>query len=102
LPPNPELFKLASLSAVLAMPRRGADVRTAQLATDMAMSVFRLAFERWVTDQRRGSAPYYPDQDKPGVYCIVPATGRAINWPAITMAIFSAQLYYVELKRRAD
>ncbi|GAA2412366.1 TetR/AcrR family transcriptional regulator [Actinomadura vinacea] len=47
-----ELIKLASLSAALAdtLARRGVDARTAQLATDMAMSVFRLAFERWIAE----------------------------------------------------
>lgn len=47
-----ELIKLASLSAALAdtVMHRGVDARTAQLATDMAMSVFRLAFERWIAE----------------------------------------------------
>jgi hypothetical protein len=47
-----ELIKLASLSAALAdaLRRRGVPDHAASLAAEVAIAVFRVAFERWVTD----------------------------------------------------
>lgn len=47
-----QLIKMASMSTALvaALMRRGVDKHTAQLATDMGVSVSRLAAERWVAD----------------------------------------------------
>ena len=47
-----ELIKLASLSAALAgaLRRRGVPDHAASLAAEVAITVFRVAFERWVSD----------------------------------------------------
>ena len=47
-----ELIKLASLSAALAGALRRRDVpdHAASLAAEVAITVFRVAFERWVSD----------------------------------------------------
>jgi AcrR family transcriptional regulator len=47
-----ELIKLASLSAALAdaLRRRGVPDHAASLAAEVAIAVFRVAFERWVVD----------------------------------------------------
>jgi AcrR family transcriptional regulator len=47
-----ELIKLASLSAALAgaLRRRGVPDHAASLAAEVAITVFRIAFERWVSD----------------------------------------------------
>jgi len=47
-----ELIKLASLSAALAgaLGRRGVPDHAASLAAEVAIAVFRVAFERWVCD----------------------------------------------------
>lgn len=47
-----ELIKLAAMSAALAtaLGRRGVDPRTAQIATDLAMSIFRVAADRWLDE----------------------------------------------------
>lgn len=47
-----QLIKMASMSAALveALMRRGVDPPTAQLATDMGLSVSRLAAARWLAD----------------------------------------------------
>ena len=47
-----ELIKLASLAAALgdALRLRGTDGTTATLAAEAGIAVFRVAFERWVTD----------------------------------------------------
>jgi AcrR family transcriptional regulator len=48
-----ELIKLATLSEALAaaLVRRGADGSLAALAAETGMAVFRITFERWVTDR---------------------------------------------------
>lgn len=48
-----ELIKLASMSQALtaALLRRGFDQRTARLATDVGLSVLRLATERWMAGE---------------------------------------------------
>jgi AcrR family transcriptional regulator len=47
-----ELIKLASLSAALAgaLRRRGVPDHAASLAAEVAIAVFKIAFERWVSD----------------------------------------------------
>jgi hypothetical protein len=47
-----ELIKLASLSAAVAdaLRRRGVTDHAASLAAEVAIAVFRVAFERWVAD----------------------------------------------------
>jgi AcrR family transcriptional regulator len=47
-----ELIKFASLSAALAdtLRRRGLEEPAASLTAELAVSVFRVAFERWVAD----------------------------------------------------
>ena len=47
-----ELIKLASLSAAVAdtLRRRGVPDHAASLAAEVAIAVFRVAFERWVAD----------------------------------------------------
>jgi AcrR family transcriptional regulator len=47
-----ELIKLASLSAAVAdtLRQRGVPDHAASLAAEVALAVFRVAFERWVTD----------------------------------------------------
>jgi AcrR family transcriptional regulator len=47
-----ELIKLASLSTALAetLRRRGVADRAASLAAEVAIAVFKIAFERWVSD----------------------------------------------------
>ena len=47
-----ELIKLASLSAALAgaLRRRGVPDHAASLAAEVAIAVFKIAFERWVGD----------------------------------------------------
>ena len=47
-----ELIKLASLSAALAgaLRRRGVRTDAASLAAEVAIAVFKIAFERWVSD----------------------------------------------------
>jgi AcrR family transcriptional regulator len=47
-----ELIKLASLSAALAetLRRRGVADHAASLAAEVAIAVFKIAFERWVAD----------------------------------------------------
>jgi AcrR family transcriptional regulator len=47
-----ELIKMASLSAALAdtLRRRGVPDHTASLAAEVAIAVFKIAFERWVSD----------------------------------------------------
>jgi hypothetical protein len=47
-----ELIKLASLSSALAatLRRRGVADHAASLAAEAAIAVFKIAFERWVTD----------------------------------------------------
>jgi AcrR family transcriptional regulator len=47
-----ELIKLASLSAAVAgaLRRRGVPDQAASLAAEVAITVFRVAFERWVSD----------------------------------------------------
>jgi AcrR family transcriptional regulator len=54
-----ELIKLASLSAALAdaLRRRGVPDHAASLAAEVAIAVFRVAFERWVTDPVRLNLP---------------------------------------------
>jgi AcrR family transcriptional regulator len=59
---NPELqererIKLASLAAALAegLRRRGAGATAASLASEMGVTVFRIAFERWINDKRERS-----------------------------------------------
>jgi AcrR family transcriptional regulator len=50
-----ELIKLAALSAALAdtLRRRGVVEPTASLAAEAGIAVFRIAFERWVSQDRR-------------------------------------------------
>jgi transcriptional regulator MftR-like protein len=54
-----ELIKLATLSAALAeaLRRRGVADGPALLAAEVAVSVFRVAFERWVADPVRLDLP---------------------------------------------
>jgi AcrR family transcriptional regulator len=55
-----ELIKMASLAAALAdgLRRRGVDNPDASLAAETGVVVFRVAFERWVTDPgERGLSP---------------------------------------------
>ncbi len=61
---NPELqererIKLASLAVVAAgaLHRRGVAKSTASLAAETAIAVFRIAFERWITEKRRRDLP---------------------------------------------
>ena len=51
-----ELIKLASLGSVLAdaLRRRGTADLTASLAAEAGIAAFKIAFERWVGDSRRG------------------------------------------------
>jgi AcrR family transcriptional regulator len=54
-----ELIKLASLSAALAdtLRRRGVAAPVAGLAAEVAIAVFKIAFERWVADPERLDLP---------------------------------------------
>jgi AcrR family transcriptional regulator len=54
-----ELIKLASLSAALAgaLGRRGVPDHAASLAAEVAITVFRVAFERWVSDPVQRDLP---------------------------------------------
>jgi AcrR family transcriptional regulator len=54
-----ELIKMASLSAALAdtLRRRGVADRAAGLAAEVAIAVFKIAFERWVVDPIRLDLP---------------------------------------------
>ena len=54
-----ELIKLAALSGALAgaLRRRGVPDHAASLAAEVAITVFRVAFERWVTDPVRLDLP---------------------------------------------
>ncbi len=54
-----ELIKLASLSTALAgaLRRRGVPDHAASLAAEVAIAVFRVAFERWVIDPVRLDLP---------------------------------------------
>jgi len=56
-----ELIKLASWSSALAEALRGRGVRepAASLAAEAGVAVFRTAFERWVTDERRRDLTRY-------------------------------------------
>lgn len=53
-----ELIKLASLSEAVtdALLRRGCDRRTARLATDIGMALFRSASDRWMADEHADPA----------------------------------------------
>lgn len=52
-----ERIKLASLAAALAdgLRRRGTRETTAGLAAEMGVTVFRIAFARWINDKRKRS-----------------------------------------------
>ncbi len=52
-----ELIKLVTISETLtsALKDRGIDPQTARLATDLGLSVLRLATERWMTEEHRDS-----------------------------------------------
>ncbi|WP_336158368.1 TetR/AcrR family transcriptional regulator [Amycolatopsis sp. VC5-11] len=52
-----ELIKLVTISETLtsALKDRGIDPQTARLATDLGLSVLRLATERWMTEKHRDS-----------------------------------------------
>ncbi len=54
-----ELIKLASLSGALAdtLRRRGVGKTAASLTAEVAIAVFKLAFERWVAETNRQSLP---------------------------------------------
>jgi AcrR family transcriptional regulator len=54
-----ELIKLASLSAALAetLRRRGVADHAASLAAEVAIAVFKIAFERWVADPEHLDLP---------------------------------------------
>ena len=56
-----QLIKMASMSMALvaALMRRGVDKHTAQLATDMGLSVSRLAAERWLVDDTLPFAEHF-------------------------------------------
>ena len=54
-----ELIKLASLSAALAatLRKRGVGSTAARLAAEVAIAVFKIAFERWVVPSNKQSLP---------------------------------------------
>jgi AcrR family transcriptional regulator len=54
-----ELIKFASLSAALAdtLRERGLDDPAARLTAEVAMSVFRIAFERWIDERNKRPLP---------------------------------------------
>jgi len=54
-----ELIKLASLSAAIAdtLRRRGVRDTAARLAAEVAIAVFKIAFERWVVGTNKRSLP---------------------------------------------
>jgi AcrR family transcriptional regulator len=54
-----ELIKFASLSAALAdaLRRRGLGDAAASLTAEVAMAVFRTAFERWIDEANNGELP---------------------------------------------
>ena len=56
-----QLIKMASMSAALvaALVQRGVDRHTAQLATDMGLSVSRLTAERWLADDTLPFAEHF-------------------------------------------
>jgi AcrR family transcriptional regulator len=51
-----ELIKLASLASAItdALRRRGVPDPTASLAAEAGIAIFKIAFERWIKDSRRG------------------------------------------------
>jgi AcrR family transcriptional regulator len=56
-----ELIKLATLASALcdALRRRGVREPTASLAAEAGITVFRIAFERWINDTRRRDLPQH-------------------------------------------
>jgi AcrR family transcriptional regulator len=54
-----ELIKLAALAAALAgaLRRRGVTEPAASLAAEAGIAVFRIGFERWISDTRPGDLP---------------------------------------------
>ena len=56
-----ELIKLASLSAALAdtLRRRGVMEPAASLTGEVAIAVFKIAFERWISDTKRGDLRHH-------------------------------------------
>lgn len=54
-----ELIKLASLSVAIAdgLRRRGVDEPTASLTGEVAIAVFKIAFERWIDEAEPGDLP---------------------------------------------
>lgn|SRR5487761_1094551 len=56
-----ELIKLATLASALgdALRRRGVREPTASLAAEAGITVFRIAFERWINDTSRGNLPQH-------------------------------------------
>jgi AcrR family transcriptional regulator len=55
-----ELTKLAALSAAIAdaLRRRGADEQAAALTAQVAIALFRTAFERWIDETGQGDFPH--------------------------------------------
>ena len=55
-----ELIKLASLSAALArtLRARGAGTTTADLVAEVAIAVFRSAFQNWIDESSKGDFPH--------------------------------------------
>jgi AcrR family transcriptional regulator len=56
-----ELIKLASLAAALAetLRKRGAGDTAASLTAEVAIAVFKIAFERWITKNSRRDLPQH-------------------------------------------
>jgi AcrR family transcriptional regulator len=72
-----ELIKLASLSAALAdaLRRRGTPDPTAGLVAEIAIAVFRIAFERWTTE---GEDRGFPELVRESLEQLRAATAREV------------------------
>ncbi len=56
-----ELIKLSAIAAALAdgLGRRGVTASAAKLTAEAGVAVFKVAFERWISDGRRDQLPHF-------------------------------------------